>query len=136
MRVNDWVAKLNEQVELANKEPFTYGKFNCGVFAARCADAIRTEGGAADELLTHFTDEASAREWVGICGGIENLVTERLGEPSEKWWVQTRGDVVLVDTQDGPAVGVSLGDSIAMLTPDAGVTYIKIDKATRVWRVE
>lgn len=135
MRVWNWVERLHDVLADASVTTFDYGSFNCGLFAARCCDAIREDGGAEDELRTHFTDEDSARIWVGANGGIEALVSERLGAPLDKWWRGRRGDLALVETSDGPAVGVSTGERIAVLSTN-GLTFLTIDKATRIWLVD
>lgn len=135
MRRWDWVARLNQTIADAHGSTFNYGVFNCGLFAARCCDAIREQGGAEDELRTHFVDEATAKAWVQESGGIPALLTVRLGE-SVPWWKSQRGDLCTVMTPfDGEAVGVSTGEGIAFLSL-AGVVHLKIDKALACWKVE
>jgi len=86
------------------------------------------------ELRAQFTDEASARAFVELAGGMEAAVTSRLGPPVA-WPRAMRGDIGLMPTQDGPGLGVCVGDTMAMMSP-AGIAYLKIDKALKVWRVE
>ena len=135
MRRPDWVKQLHETIEAAAQKPFDYGAYNCGLFAAECIDAMTGEARAA-ELRSQFTDEASAKAFVGAAGGIEGAVTARLGFPFQTWGRARRGDVCLVMTQDGPGLGICVGTLIVMMTPGAGLTHVRIDEALKVWRVD
>jgi hypothetical protein len=134
MRYWDWVARLNEAVSAASKRPFDYGSENCGLFAAQCIDAICEDSHRAEELRTHLGSVEAAARFLNDEGGIEAAVTARLGTPLT-WPNARRGDVCLMPTQDGPGLGVCVGDTVAMMSP-SGVSHLRIDKALRVWRVD
>jgi hypothetical protein len=134
MRRWDWVARLHDAIDAAAAHPFDYGAHNCALFAAECIDAILEDSAIAAELRPRFATEAEAKTYLTTLGGFEKAVTMRLGEPV-RWPQAMRGDVCLMPTQDGPGLGVCVGDTVAMLSP-LGVSHLKIDKALAVWRVE
>lgn len=130
----DWVARLNEAIDAASRRPFDYATENCGLFAAQCIDAICEDSHRAEELREHMGSVEAAARFLNDAGGIEAAVTARLGEPVP-WGHAMRGDVCLMPTQDGPGLGVCVGDMVAMMSP-AGIAHVRIDKALRTWRIE
>ena len=134
MRVWNWVERLHDAVALAAERPFDYGGENCALFAAQCVDAIQDGAHWEDALRASFSDAAGARDFMEREGGLEAATLKRLGTPSN-WAQAQRGDVCLMPTQDGPALGVCMGDVVAMLS-SKGMSYIKIDKALCIWRIE
>jgi hypothetical protein len=134
MRRWNWLAQLHRTIEEANTRAFDYGSFNCGLFAAQCIDAMVEDSARAQELRESFFDEPSAKAFVESYGSIDAAVSARLGEPLS-WAMARRGDICLMPTQDGPGLGVCLGHEVAMMTPK-GVAYLKLDQATKIWRVD
>ena len=113
MRRPDWVARLWQTVREHERTPFGYGpgRHWCGLFAARCVDAVTGSSWAAefDGLTRRQAAEILLRQ-----GGIEGAVSLRLG-PAVEGRTATRGDVCLV----GPRrLGVCAGSSVWVLTHD------------------
>lgn len=121
-----WVA-INEAVDRA--PVFAYGSHDCCTFVARCVDAMTGSDLLAD-LQTRYTDKTSALRFIAEAGGFTEAVSSFLGQPEHGW--PRRGDVVLVDTQDGPGVGVCIGPDVAVAHD--GVALQPVTSGL-VWRV-
>jgi len=134
MRVWNWVERLHYVIKEAEARPFDYGGENCALFAAQCVDAIQDGAYWEYALRASFSDAAGARDFMEREGGLEAATLKRLGSPSN-WAQAQRGDVCLMPTQDGPALGICMGDTVALLAPK-GISYLKIDKALCVWKID
>lgn len=134
MRVWNWVERLHAAIDRQSEAPFDYATLNCALFAAENVDAVLgDESKYAEAIRAEFADEAGARAFMDREGGLEAAVTKRLGEPVA-WWHLRRGDVALIETPEGPALGTCLGDVIILLGPD-GIASLKLDKVLKGWRV-
>lgn len=128
MRRADWLARLTATVEAWRDRPFRYGESDCVRFAADCVEAVTGR--------RHDTPYHNAREAIRLilnAGGLVPLVSSRLGPPHEGR--PRRGDVCLVDCDEGPGLGVSLGTSIAV-PADRGLGFHPVSAARRHWRIE
>lgn len=135
MRVWNWVERLHGSIDRRALAPFNYGTLNCALFAAENVDAVLGEESKyAEAIRAEFSDEAGARAYLEREGGIEAAVTKRLGEPVD-WWRLRRGDVALLETPDGPALGTVIGDVILALGL-RGIVSFKLDKALKGWQVD
>lgn len=130
MRYVDWVARLRETVDAYRAEPFSWGRHNCGLFSARCVDAI-TGSDWAKEF--QFDSPAAALRFVKESGGIEAAVTARLGEPVPNRCAR-RGDVCLVDVEDGDGLGVCYGADV-LVASDDGLESYALARVRKHWRV-
>jgi hypothetical protein len=130
----DWVSRLHDAVEAARLRPFDYGTENCALFAAQVVDAIVEDSHIEEEIRARVNSVESAARFLNAEGGLEDAVTTRLGQPVA-WPRAMRGDVCLMPTQDGPALGVCMGGEVAMMST-AGISYLRIDQALKVWGVE
>lgn len=136
MRRDDWVERLTACVEACAAKPFDYGSHNCGLFAAECIDAIVEGSARVAELQAQFSDEATAKAFVDAAGGMKAAISARLGE-SQPWHRKhQRGDIAIVASALGPAIGVIMGSQIALITREDGLTHYPIDQALCVWRVD
>lgn len=131
-RVWDWVEQLHGCLDRHAVAEFEYGTADCGLFAARCVDAI-TGSAWEQDLAAHYQTEFGAARFVVEAGGIEAAVTARLGEPIAPLQAM-RGDVVLLPGEDGPCLGVSLGETVAAMRPE-GVRYVPAPLVLKAWAV-
>lgn len=130
MRHQAWLARLRETVDSYRAEPFSWGRHNCGLFAARCVDACTGSSWAAE---FEFSSPREALQFVKDEGGIEAAVTARLGEPFHNYFAR-RGDVCLVDVVDGDGLGVCYGPEI-LVPSDDGLESYPLRRARKHWRV-
>jgi hypothetical protein len=131
MRVRDWPARLYELTETS--EPFEYGRHDCCLFAAKVIDGL-TGTHWVDDLRACYHDEASAKAYIAAEGGIEASVTRRLGPPGQ-WSQARRGDLCLVNTRHGPALGICVGAKVA-IAGENGTMYQPLELALKAWRID
>jgi hypothetical protein len=127
LRRPDWVARLRQTVADHKHVPFSYGRHDCSIFAAKCADAITGSNwlGTLD-----YTDLKTAAAFRRREGGLDAAVTKRLGEPLTGFG--RRGDICLIDRK---TLGVSLGTTIAVLS-DKRLVFYPITRAQKHWRID
>jgi hypothetical protein len=128
LRRADWVSRLIETVAAHKQTPFSYGEFDCAIFAARCVDAIT---GSEWERSLGYSDIRSAARVRRNEGGLEAGVSRRLGNPVPGCGAR-RGDVCLLDQN---TLGVSLGSQVAVLS-DQKIVFYPITRARKHWRVD
>jgi hypothetical protein len=130
MRHDDWIARLWETLEAAADRPFFYGA--CVHLAAECIDAM-TGSQWAGSIRSLYADEVSARS-LALDGGLERMVTERLGEPVARN-LGRMGDAMLLELPTGPAIGICTGPRIACAA-ERGVLYLRFEHGLKAWRVD
>lgn len=127
----DWLERLWATIEATAAEgaAFEYGHHDCCLFVAQCVEAM-TGTPIVDPLLGRYHDKPSALRFIAVEGGFVQAVSQFLGDPEEGW--PRRGDVALVDTPDGPGIGVCIGSEI--VCAHDGVAYQPARGGT-VWRI-
>jgi hypothetical protein len=135
-RFEDWPLRLTAFVEGATHTPFAWGRHDCCLFAADAVAAI-TGVDPASELRGRYHNPNSAARLSVRRGGFEKMVADlaaRHGMAALRPLQAQRGDVMLVDTEAGPALGVCLGGKIACAAP-LGLSWLPLTAARRAWRV-
>ena len=131
----DWPERLAEVVAAAMGRHFAWGEHDCALFACDCAAAMTGEDPGLSFRGRYKTARGAAGAIMryGKVRGIEELALRTLGAPIEPAFAR-RGDVVLVDTDLGPALGVVTAAGAAFPGPD-GLTFLPITEALKAWRV-
>jgi hypothetical protein len=122
---DDWLEQLWATLKAAEERPFYYGA--CVALAAECVDA--TTGSDFRQAVQTLIEAAHAEPMIELAK-LEAFVTERLGEPIPMHRAN-RGDVVLLETHFGPALGICTGDRIACAGD--GVVYLKRARGLKAW---
>lgn len=129
MRIDGWEKRLDTIIQ--SNQPFEWGANDCCMFAVRCVEAItgvdhgkkyrgyKTAVGAAKRLEKH--------------GGVDGIATKCLGEPKSVKLAK-RGDVIMINSGDGYALGVCIGSKIAAVSK-GGLTFIPMSQALKAWGV-
>ena len=115
--------------------PFVWGENDCCVFAA---DAVRAQTGR-DPMSTwrgSYGDELGAETLLLAAGGVARMATEELDIPLPRVTTAQRGDVVLFESGNGPALGVCVGANFAAVRPAGGLGYFSMRHAVTAWRIE
>jgi hypothetical protein len=128
MRLHDWPELLAEFIASRRETPFAYGTHDCCQFAALAVEAITGTNPASAWV---YTNQAQAEALIADAGGLEQLVTDVMGEPVHPSRAG-RGDVVLANLENGPTVGVCLGRECAFVT-DVGLTYRPREFIATAW---
>jgi hypothetical protein len=128
MRLDGWEKRLDEY--LKNVGPFEWGVNDCCMFAANAAFAITGED-YAKPYRGYKTAKGALRHLKDI--GVEGLATKTWGQPKAAAYAQ-RGDAILYDCGDGDALGVCIGDKIAVMGQD-GLVILPMSECLKSWSV-
>ncbi|MCP3022310.1 DUF6950 family protein [Cupriavidus basilensis] len=131
-RLEDWPTRLAEFIEARQERAFSWGKSDCSLFVCDAIEAMTgTDPGARWRGI--YSTEKGARRVLRDNDGVVGIATLVLGPPVPPA-LAARGDVVLVDTLQGEALGICLGSQIAAQGPD-GIVFLPIGRGTRAWHV-
>lgn len=133
-RREDWPERLLAFVESRRVTPFAWGGHDCALFVADAALSM-TDHDFAAPFRERYTTALGAMKELRR-NGVENLagyLTLALGAPSAPTLAR-RGDVVMFEAVDGPALGVVVGSQAAAAGPE-GVTWIPGSQWQQAWRV-
>jgi hypothetical protein len=124
-----------EAIAAAKERKFSFGAHDCCLFSATVADAI-SDGDYVKRLLEQFNylSEADVIAILQAGGGLQQLVTDFIGEPIPVGQAMA-GDVVLIrDIEEKEVLGVCEGSQVLCAT-DKGVIPFKMSRAICAWRI-
>ncbi|KJH75631.1 DUF6950 family protein [Pseudomonas sp. ES3-33] len=132
MRYQDWTTRLHDVIKAAQGRPFSWGEFDCCLFAADCSAAVCGVDPAA-QYRGKYTSEAGAKRQLKKQHGSLEAAWDASFQRVSLAFVQ-RGDVVLYDAPNGRSMAVFwAGDFWS--TTDEGVTRVECEPLA-AWRVE
>lgn len=126
----DWDVLLAQFIDARRHDPFAWGSRDCVALANDWVE-ILTDRRAFD--AEHKT-QSEADATIAKLGGLESAVTGALGQPVTDWRHCSRGDVVLFESDRGPALGVCLGSEFAAQST-RGLISFPITAVKLVWKV-
>ena len=132
-RLDDWPDRLAAHVEEWRHKPFQWGLHDCAMFCVYGEKAICGETRFDDYVGQYQTPKGSLRILRQIGNGdLADNVAQRLSEvaPSEAG----RGDWALIDTPDGDALSLIVGDKVAAMGKD-GLVFLPREAVKRAWKV-
>ncbi len=133
-RFEDWPRRLDAAIEAARARHFSWSEgHDCCLFAADVVLAL-TGRDFAESFRGRYSTRAEAVALLGARGGLEAVVTSYLGQPLPTALLARRGDVVMVETPEGRALGVSVGGKAACAGPQ-GLTFVPMAGWLSGWRV-
>jgi hypothetical protein len=126
---------LSEFIAERTREVFRWGANDCALFAA---DWVRLATGrdpakAFRGAYSTAIGAAKALRAIGA-GDLLSTWTSIEGEPLASPKLAQRGDVVAVETDEGPALAICLGAEVAAMSPD-GIAFLPLAAAIVAWRV-
>lgn len=128
MRNQDWPEALAAYVDSRRDVPFAWGENDCCSWAAGALEAMTGERPPMPE----YADERAAARLLRE-ESLRSRVDELYGPEIAPSFAQ-RGDLVLMDLDGRPTLGVSLGDGVAAPGAD-GVLVCPLSAAVAAWRV-
>ena len=128
----DWPKRLHTQIEAARQRPFEWGRHDCAAFATAVAAALTGEDPVA-QLRGSYTSAWGAERVMATHGGLAGLINKYYGEPIAIAQAG-RGDLVLAERDNGPALGVCLGSVAAFAGPD-GLAFLNMNEGRLAWRI-
>lgn len=132
MRNPNWQIELGKTITAAAKRPFLWGEHDCCLFAADCARVVCGIDPAEKYRGTYSTEQGARKALLRNHRSIEGAIAAYFKEVPVAF--AQRGDLVVVDTEQGRVAGVVWGTGVWVTTPD-GVRCIR-EKPARAWRVE
>jgi hypothetical protein len=133
LKRDDWPERLAEEMRAAHARPFSFGSHDCCAFAARCVAAQTGRDFMAD--FPPYDTEAGAAAVLEARGGVRGIATACLGEPIAVNFAH-RGDVVLMPTPAGDALGVVTSSGRHAAFPTArGLVVQPLAACELAWRV-
>lgn len=131
-RIHNWAVALDAEITAARTRTFAYGAHDCIQFAARCVIAMT----GTDHRLAfpQYESKAEALRIIAEHGSLEALLISVLGKPVAPNQAG-RGDVVLVDTPEGDAAGISWANVVFVAIAPAGLASPPRTAIKTAWRV-
>ena len=133
MRRPDWKLQLIQYLGEAARRPFRPGEHDCALFAAGAVEAMTGTDFAASFKGRYTTLKGGIR-LLRAAGFADHaaLAAELLPEIAPAF--AAPGDLAVIDTPGGPALGVVQGEGIYVLTPDR-LGVLPLLSAQRAFRV-
>lgn len=132
-RLADWPDRLNAHIEKWRNRKFRWGTSDCSMFVLQAEKAMCGESRFQDFVGVYSSSKGSikALEDIGE-GSLEATLDARLESISIKRAM--RGDVALIETPDGDALSLIIGNQIAAMSK-TGIVFLPLSAAKKVWRV-
>ena len=139
MRPFDWQERLIAAVADRRETPFRWGRHDCALFACDVAQAVCGIDFAAPLRGKYTTERGAAVALKRFCGSGLEEAAEKIaadhGCPEVPPLMARRGDIVILDSERGPLLGVCVGQHVAKAGVKSGVQHVPITAARRAWRV-
>lgn len=132
MRNRDWTTQLAAVIKAATERPFSWGEFDCCLFAADCAVAVCGVD-PAQAYRGRYKTEAGAKRLLKKNHGSLEAAWDACFQRVSPAFVQ-RGDVAMYDGANGRGIAVFWAGEFWSVAED-GVGRIACDPLL-VWRVE
>lgn len=144
-RLDHWELKLHDFIDSKRKVEFSYDASvgtDCATFVCDAIQAMTGTDVAGDFRGKYTTQTGALKAIKQVTGGstIEDVavhVTTQYEMPElSTVLLAQRGDVVLFDGSEGPALGiVYLNGTHAVFVSDKGLSKIRVKQCRRAWRV-
>lgn len=132
-RLENWPDLLANHIEEWRHKKFEWGKADCALFCLYAEKAICGSSRFDDFIGQYRSAAGSVKALVKIgAGDLAASVGARLQE-IEPHKAQ-RGDVALIDTPDGNALSLVVGDKVAAMGKD-GLVFLPLTAAKQAWKV-
>ena len=132
MRYRDWTTRLHDTIKAATERPFSWGEFDCCLFAADCSKAICGVD-PAEKYRGKYKTETGAKRALAKTHGSLEAAWDAYFERVNPGFIQ-RGDVVMYERNGDRGIAVFWADRFWSSAED-GVARIDCVPLV-VWRVE
>lgn len=132
MRYRDWTTRLNDVIKAALERPFSWGEFDCCLFAADCAVAVCGVD-PAERYRGKYKTEAGAKRALKKTHGSLDAAWDACFTRVAPPFIQ-RGDVAVYEAPGGRSMAVYWANEF-WATTELGVTRV-VCEPIAVWRVE
>lgn len=132
-----WRSRLFNTVHAAIRQPFKWGENDCALFAARCIEAVTGQDAGAAQYLGAYDSRDGAYALLASLGhaDLASLIIATLGAASEIHPSRARrGDIALLQTAEGEAIGVFDTERIGAIGL-TGYATLERELAVRAFKV-
>jgi hypothetical protein len=136
MRYHDWSVRLAKTLHQARHSRFEMGRFDCVRLAAACVDSVLVDSRYIELVARLYADKRSAVRLLMRSGGLEELTSWHLGVSPRPRAHARHGDLVYVDIELGPALGVCTGPAVAVAARPEGIAYLALSRVICCWPVD
>jgi len=134
MRKKDWCERLVTFLTAHLNTPFEWGKFDCCLFVADALLEITDIDIAKPFRGKYTTEKGAMRALIKYGNGtVKDTFSEILGTFKPRLNA-CRGDVALIDTPTGHAVGIVFNGEVWVASPD-GLITVSLKEALGCWSV-
>ena len=134
-RLPDWRSKLAFYLHSIAAKPFVWGGHDCALFAAGAVEAMTGHDFAA-EFRGRYNTSIGGMRILRKAGFSDHAALAASLFMEVKPAFAHVGDIAVVDTEQGAALGVVQGSRVYVLRPaEAGVGTVDLLDASRVFRV-
>lgn len=132
-RLVDWPTRLNDHIEEWRHKKFQWGKADCAMFCLHAEIAICGSSRFEDVVGKYRSAAGSIKVLLKIGNGqLANSIADRFDEI--KVFKAQRGDLALIDTPQGDALSLVIGDKVAAMGKD-GLVFLPLSAAKQAWKV-
>lgn len=132
-RLLSWETHLNDHIEEWRNVTFKWGQYDCALFCLYAEKAMCGASRFEDFIGQYKSAAGSAKALMKFGGGsLADTVAQRLQECDIM--TARRGDVALIDTPDGDALALVIGDKVAAMG-HTGLVFFPVSAAKKCWRV-
>jgi hypothetical protein len=128
-----WPTRLALHLQARQFAPFVWGSNDCCSFAIDGVVAVTGHDYMAP-LRGQYSTAAQAARLMRDAGGLQALVCQHLGATRPQAAQAQRGDVVLLPTPHGPALGLCVGAQ-AIAAGELGTVAYSMTAALAAWAV-
>lgn len=134
MRLPGWEKALANYIEEVRHTPFKRGEHDCFIFAVKCEEAISGVTRFPELYQAKYHNLFGANKAFIKNGyrGMLNCIDSRCIEIDVNF--MQRGDWVAIDSHEGLAIGVCVGNKIAGVGED-GLVFLDNSKAKAAWSI-
>lgn len=133
MRHPDWKLRLMQYLGEAARTPFQPGQHDCALFAAGAVEAM-TGIDYARPFKGRYTTLKGGVRMLREAGFADHIALAAAWFPEIAPAFAAPGDLAVIETPDGPAMGVVQGEGVYVLTVDR-LGIVPMPGATRAFRV-
>lgn len=134
-RRRDWADRLDRLVGRARVADYQWGRWDCGIFAIEVVRAICGRDPAPGVAGSYDTMGGAVRVHGGDLEAFAHRIAMEAGMVRVKGKFARLGDVAVVEAAHGPALGVVLGDVVAVPSRPRGLQRVSCGGILRAWRV-
>lgn len=133
MRKNDWEARLTAYITGMSKSQFEWGVCDCALFTAGAVEALTGADPAAPYRGSYSTAAGAARA-IRKAGHKDHIGFVAAHYPPVSRPDLLPGDLAVLPTDDGPALGVVQGEMVYVMA-QSGLGLVPLENATQFYGV-